>query len=294
MTFTHRALKHLPVLAALLAVVTVGQNAYAQDLLNEDVEEAVVAPQQQFMIGEENFNAWVFGNARDPNTAKSKLETQFKLQVDEIGRVAKLSDGQKKKLELAARGDMKRFFDLVEDKRRSFQLVKNDQNKFNEFYQELRPLQTKINAGLFDDDSFYAKTVKRTLDPDQNLSYDQVVRERQLYRYRTQVNLVITNLDNAVGFRAEQRRQITKIILEQTRPPKKSGQYDNYVILYQLSKLPEARLKPFFKEPQWLTFKRQLDNAQRLEQFLKTQGILPDEFPDGPKAFAADSKAKIN
>lgn len=292
MTFTHRALNHLWTLATLMAVVGVGQHAYAQDLLNEDVEEAPVVPQQQFMIGEENFNAWVFGNARDPNTAKTKLETQFKLQVDEISRVAKLSEAQKKKLELAARGDMKRFFDLVEDKRRSFQLVKNDQNKFNQFYQELRPLQTKLNAGLYDDDSFYAKTVKRTLDPDQSLSYDKVVRERQLYRYRAQVNLVVTNLDNTIGFRAEQRRQIAKIIMEQTRPPKKHGQYDNYVVLYQLSKLPEARLKPFFKEPQWLTFKRQLDGARGLEQFLTTQGILPDEFPDGPKAFAADPKAK--
>ena len=292
MTPSRRALRHLPALVAILAVTLLGQTVCAQDLLNEDVEEVPVVPQQQFMIGEENFNAWVFGNSRDPNTAKTKLETQFKLQVDEISRVAKLSDAQKKKLELAARGDMKRFFDLVEDKRRSFQLVKNDQNKFNEFYQELHPLQLKINAGLYDDDSFYAKTVKRTLDPDQCVSYDQVVRERQLYRYRAQVNLVVTNLDNTIGFRAEQRRQIAKIIMEQTRPPKKHGQYDNYVVLYQLSKLPEARLKPFFKEPQWLTFKRQLDNARGLEQFLTTQGILPDEFPDGSKAFAADPQTK--
>ena len=285
--------RRLGTIGLIFSLVGFDPVARAQDNINVDVEEAPLVLQPQFAIAEDNFNAWVFGNARDPNTARSKLESQFRLQLDEITRVTKLNEAQKKKLELAARGDVKHFFDLVEEKRRGFQLVKNDQNKFNNFYQELRPLQMKLNSGLYGEDSFYFRTLKRTLDPVQSASYEQVVRDRENYRYRSQVNQVVANLDNSVGFRADQRRQILKIILEETRPPKKQSQYDSYVLLYQLSKLPEARLKPLFKDHQWLLFKRQMENAQRIEQFLIAQGILPDEFPDGPKAFAGETKPKL-
>lgn len=279
---------------ALLASFGPARPTHAQDDINEDVVEApVVANQPQFMIAEENFNMWVYGNSRDANTARTRLETQFKLKIDELARVANLTDAQKKKLELAGRGDVKRFFDLVEEKRKGFKAVQNDQNKFNDFYQELRTVQLKLNSGLYGPDSFYAKTLKRTLDHDQAARFNQVLRDREQFHYRAQISQVVSNLDNSVGLKADQRRRLLKLIEEETRPPKKSSQYDSYVVLYQLSKLPDERIKPIFSnDGQWQSFKRQMANSRNLERFLMTQGILPDEFPEGQKAFAAEPKAK--
>lgn len=285
----------IPLLAALtlLASIALTRASRAQDDINEDVVEAAVPVQPQFMIAEENFNMWVYGNSRDAKTARTRLETQIKLQIDEVASVARLTDTQKKKLELAGKGDVKRFFDLVEDKRKGFKAVQNDQNKFNEFYQELRTIQLKLNAGLYGPDSFYAKTLNHTLDPDQTASFNQVVLERERFRYRAQIGQVVANLDNSIGLKADQRRQLLKLIAEETRPPKKSSQYDSYVVLYQLSRLPDERIKPLFaNESQWQAFKRQMTNSKNLERFLIQQGILPDEFPDGQKAFAAEPKAK--
>ena len=279
-----------PFLIALALLASSGtlRHCRAQDDINEDVVEvAIAANQPQFMIAEENYNMWVYGNSRDAKTARTRLETQFKLQVDELARVAKLTEAQKKKLEVAGRGDMKRFFDIVEEKRKGFKAVQNDQNKFNEFYQELRTVQTKMNAGLYGPESFYAKTVKRTLDPDQTNLFNQVLQERDRFRYRAQIGQVVANLDNSIGLKADQRKQLLKLITEETRPPKKSSQYDSYVVMYQLSKFPDERLKPLFSnEVQWQSFKRQMANSKNLERFLEQQGILPDLFPDDRKAFA--------
>jgi len=289
-TYSAMRLSFIDMRTCLITLGLLGmvQSASAQDDLNDDVVEAPVAAAAQpgFMIAEENFNVWVFGNSRDPQTARTRLETQIKLQIDEVARVTHLTDSQRKKLELAGKGDVKRFFDLVEEKRKGFKAVQNDQNKFNDFYQELRIIQTKMSAGLYGPESIYSRTLKRTLNPDQVASFNQVLLERDRFRYRAQISQVVTNLDNAVGLKADQRRKLVKLIEGETRPPKKPSQYDSYVVLYQLSKLPDDRIKPIFSnETQWQTFKRQMANSKNLERFLMQQGILPDEFPDGQKAF---------
>ena len=48
------------------------------------------------------------------------------MRIDAVNR---LTPGQRQKLELAGRGDIKHFFDQVEAKRREFEEVRNDLQK---------------------------------------------------------------------------------------------------------------------------------------------------------------------
>ena len=298
MLATARLLSRILTIASLLGLfgdgafaqvrqVQRGQNAPPIDDDEDMEEEAVVQPVQNFMISDDNFDMWLFGGGRNSQAARTRLESILSLEVDRLDKNCSMTDTQKKKLMLAGRGDIKRFFDKVAEKKRKFDQLKNDQNRVGEIFQEIQPLQMTFNAGIFNDGSFFAKTVKNTLNEEQTTRYAKVIRERDLFRYRARVDLVVSMLDNSVGFSAEQRKKFVLLLMEETKPPKHFGQYDTQVILLQASKLPESKIKPIFDDAQWRILSRQLTQAKSMELFLKRNGFLDD---DG----AADNKPKVN
>jgi hypothetical protein len=216
------------------------------------------------------------------------------LQVDDVGRACKLSEIQKRKLILAGKGDIKRFLDKVDEKRKKFEKVKTDQNKVNEIYQELQPLQVTLNSGLFTEGSLFSKTLKKTLEGEQATHYDQIAREKRLFRYRAKVELAVASLDQSVGFSDAQRRKLVDVILSETTAPIRYGQYDYWVVMYQAGRIPESKLRPMFDEQQWTFLKRQLDQMRGMGQWLRNAGMLPaqGEAPDFAAGFIEALKAR--
>lgn len=263
---------------ALVAAFGSGRTCWSQAVDVEVEEEADVAVQPNqavFMMTDDQFDQWVFGGPRNSRAGRNKLDSLLTLQIDDVARMCALSEDQKKKLQLAGRGDIKRFFDLVEEKRQKFQKVKQDQNKVGEIYQELVPLQVALNSGLFGDGSIYAKTIRKVLSDEDDARYQKVIEDKSRFRYRAKVELVVAQLDQSVGFRDEQRRKLVELIVSETQPPTRFGQYDYYLVMYQAGKIAEAKLKPLFEDRQWALLTRQLNQMRGMEQFLRTQGLLP-------------------
>jgi hypothetical protein len=246
-------------------------------VLEEDTEEeAVVQPGQRvWVMTDDQFDQWVFGAPRNPRGGRNKLDSLLTLHVDDVARICHLTEAQKRKLLLAGRGDIKRFFEKVDEKRKKFEKVKTDQNKIGEIYQELVPLQTFLQSGLFSQGSFYDKTLRTILSQQDQGACQARVEERNQFRYRAKIELVVTQLDQSVGFRADQRRRLIEHILSETQPPKRYGQYDYYIVLYQASKVPADKLKPLFEERQWALLQRSLNQGRGMEHFLRAQGLLP-------------------
>jgi hypothetical protein len=280
----HRLLRRLLTAATLLAIVAAGTTARAQD--DDDEEEdaqqqAVVV--NNFLMNDAQFDQWVFGNMGVANAAaaRTKLDSLLALHVDDMERTCKLTPVQKKKLLLAGHGDMKRFFDRIEDIRKKFSKNRNDQNQFAQVWQEIQPLRNSFNSGFFDaGDSIFAKAIKATLKPEQAEKHEDVVRERLLYRYWARVDLAMELLNNEVGFTDDQRGHLVKLLHEETRPPRRLGEQDYYVVLYQLSRIPEAKVKPVFEDFQWRSLKRQLDQGRGMEFFLKQNGFVGGDEPE--------------
>ena len=267
----------LPTIAFLAIVGTAGF-ARAQD--DEEVEDIPPAqPQQQFMVADENFDQWVFGGRGTSAVIRKRIDSQLILHVEEIERTCGISESQKKKLQLAGRGDIKRLFDRVEELRKKFQLVKNDQNKFNQFWQDVQPFQLVFNQGSFGPGSFFSKTLKTTLTSEQVISYQAADRDRRMFQYRSTVEAVIGMLDQIVSFRAEQRQKLVDLLVERKRLPRVFGQYNYYLVIYQMSQLPEAKLKEFVDEPQLKALNKVFNQARGYEPFLKSNGYLPEEEP---------------
>ena len=260
---------------AVLAIAGANNIARAQD--DVEVEDAPpVEPQQQFVVADENFDQWVFGGRGNAANIRKRFDSQLTLQVEELERMCGLSETQKKKLQLAGRGDIKRLFDQVEERRKKFQLVKNDQNKFNEFWQDVQPFQVVFSQGAFGPGSFFNKTLKNTLTSEQIASFQAADRERRMFQYRTTVEAVIDMLDQVVSFRAEQRQKIVNLLVERKKLPRVFGQYNYYLVLYQASQLPEANLKEFLDEPQIKALNKVFNQVRGYEPFLKSNGYLPE------------------
>jgi hypothetical protein len=280
----HRFVLRLLTTAAILAVVGGGTCARAQDD-GEEEEAPNPAPavrMHAFVMNEAQFDQWVFGNMGVANAgaARNRLDSLLTLNVDDLERTCGLNAVQKKKLLLAGRGDIKRFFDRIEEVRKRFTKNQNDQNQFAQLWQEVQPLRNAYHSGFFGDESIYAKAIKATLTPDQVEKHEEVLRDRTLYRYWARVDLAMELLNNEVGFTDDQRGQLVKLLHEETKPPRRLGENDYYVVLYQLSKIPEGRIRPVFEDVQWRFLKRQLDQGRGMEMFLKQNGFVAGDGPD--------------
>jgi hypothetical protein len=263
---------------ALVAVFGSGRRCWSQAVdveVSEEAEAAVQPNQVGFMMTDDQFDQWVFGGPRNSRAGHNKLDSLLTLQIDDVSRMCSLSEVQKKKLLLAGRGDIKRFFDLVEEKRKKFEKVKQDQNKIGEIYQELVPLQAALNSGLFGDGSLYSKTIRKVLSDEDDARYQKAIQEKNRFRYRAKVELVVAQLDQSVGFRDEQRRGLVEVIVNETEPPTRFGQYDYYLVMYQAGKIAEGKLKTLFDDRQWGLLYRQLNQMRGMEHFLLNQGLLP-------------------
>lgn len=233
---------------------------------------------QNFEIQENQFDSWIFQNFPTAAAARKKLDQMLSLQMEDVDRTCQLTESQKKKLQLAARGDIVRFFEQVEVVRKKFLLVRKDQQKFNEIWQDISPLQVKFQAGLFSDDSFYHKTLRNMLKGEQLSKYSQVDGERRKFQYRAKAELVVAMLENALPLRDEQRQKFITLIVDETKPPRSFGQQqDYYIVMWNISKIPEKTLKPLFTEAEWKVLNQQFAQVRGMEQWLKQSGALAKE-----------------
>ena len=124
-----------------------------------------------FVLNDAQFDQWVFGNMGVANAAaaRNQLDSLLTLHVEDLERTCGLTPVQKKKLLLAGRGDIKRFFDRVEE-RKKFTKNRNDQNQFQQIWQEIQPLRNSFNAGFFGEDRSSPRRSRRPSTPSRRTS----------------------------------------------------------------------------------------------------------------------------
>ncbi len=268
-------------ISAILATVLVAGNAaHAQNL--DDFHDVIVEEKAAvreadvaFEVSPRQFDQWVFGGGQSAAQGRRHLDSLLALHVESIDRVCSLTDPQRAKLELAGRGDIKRFFDEVEDVRQEFMEVRRDQQKFNPIWQKISPLQLKLNSGMFQHDSLVYKVLQRTLESEQFARYEDHSLERLRFHHRANVAMVVAMLENGIPLRDEQRQSFIKLMLDETDPPRAYGQYGYYVVLYQASELPEEEVKPIFDEGQWRALRACFRRAKAMEPTLKKIKLIP-------------------
>jgi len=84
-------------------------------------------------------------------------------------------------------------------------------------------------------------------------------------------------LESGLPLRDEQRQKLITLIVENTKPPRRFGNTDYYVILWNVSQVPKDKLQPLFDDAEWKLLSRQLDQVRGMEHWLKQSGALDTE-----------------
>jgi hypothetical protein len=198
------------------------------------------------------------------------------LRIADIDRSCGLTEAQKKKLRLAARGDFTRFFDRVDERRSEFkEASRQGPAQLRAVFLELRPLQTELNAGLLGDGSIFSKAISKTLNEEQLVRYEKALEQKRSFRYRAAVELAVVPLGSSLGLTTDQRRRFVKLLLDETRAPRNYGAREDHVVMLQAAKLPEAKLRPIFDDRQWRVLSERFAEAKQMEQAMRDNGYVP-------------------
>jgi hypothetical protein len=236
--------------------------------------QAIEIVENGFQLEENTFNQWVYGNTRTSRTPKD-AETEIAVAVDAVDRTCKLTDPQREKLRLAARGDYARFNQRVDLMREKYVDKVHNQNEIGRIHQEIQPLNVTFQAGLLGPSSLFAKSLHGILTPQQMEKYNAEQTERIRNRHDAKVRLFVAVLERRCPLTEAQRRSLIKLVLEETQPPRRSSQFDQYVVLVQVDRIPDQKLKAILDADQIRVLDKMLVQVRGLEAHLQKQGVLP-------------------
>jgi hypothetical protein len=144
-----------------------------EELADRSIKKPPADEVLMVVLRRENFDRWVFGNMQDDRSRRAWLEHQLRLRCEQASKTLDLSRPQIEKLRLAGRGDIKRFFDQVEEIRPEFDALRLDWVAGRRFLtDDLKPLWSQFQLGPFGDDSMFTKTLRKIGDDSSKARHD--------------------------------------------------------------------------------------------------------------------------
>jgi hypothetical protein len=226
--------------------------------------------QNDFVINEQMFNQWLFS----ANQGHFDPDSELTLHVEAVNRICGLNEPQKEKLRLAGRGDYSRFGRQVDDLRAKYVGKTFNQNELGTIYQKIQPLGLVYQTGLLGKDSLFSKVLANTLTKEQSTKLDEIESARRQSRYVAKVKLFVVMLEGTCPLTDKQRMALVDLIVAETEPPKRYGQFDSYVVLYQANKIADEKFEQMLDDAQLRQLRVTLRQGAGMEQFLRQQKIL--------------------
>ena len=259
----------LLLVAMMLAILGMARTAQAQDEAEPEKEQPAEA-ELQFQMTDEQFEQWIFGKDLERGTKASPISPRL---GDQSGRSdvpahagsEEEAGGRRTRRHEAALRSLSRSEGAAPSRRGDF-------NQIGPILQELQAFQQAPHAYLFGDESMLAKTLKKTLTPEQIAAHEKDV-------YRSRVEWMVSLLDKALGLKAEQHRRFVTLIVEETPPLKRYGSFDYDAVMFQASRLPQDKIKPIFDDAQLTKLLVRFGQARRMETILFGEGYLPARRP---------------
>ena len=113
------------------------------------------------MLERENFDRWFFGDRNNETGRWNHLEDRLFVKIRAAARTHMLTESQQAKLRLAGKGDIKRFFDQVDDERSSFEIDRMSLDTGKAALRRIKPLEDAYDQGPFGDASLFDKLLHR-------------------------------------------------------------------------------------------------------------------------------------
>jgi flagellar motility protein MotE (MotC chaperone) len=276
MTFIYHYLICLFV-GTMVAFVSAAEIARALD--NDEKEKKVEVnqiEQQQRAVERERANVnksnkdqlerWMASPSGTNVNVRAQLETQLRNALEKLKSDCRPTESQVKKLELAGRGDIKRFLDRLEKAARDYDDTRGESDALQMIDVEVRRAKNVMSAGLFGEDSLFFKTlVKNDL------------------RYTLSVARAVEALQGNIGLKDHQRTELLELIIRETRPPRTYGNASELAfVLFQASRISVDKLRRILNESQWREMSRWMTTYEQgagSEAVLRRNGFVFDDEP---------------
>jgi hypothetical protein len=229
-------------------------------------DEVIAVKAAHIVITAEEFDQLVLGGTAEAAKMTARCTAALAHEIETLDRVCSLSDFQKRKLQLAGRGDIKSFFDRANDLRTEYVGVPLTPQKHRQVAVEIHKLRTTNRWDLFHDESLFRKMMRKILtDTQVGLIVEWVVAEWDL-RVR------------GIDLAPENRRKLAELLRAKSQPPLAWSHYTYHVVTLQFAEL-EDDVQPLVAQAEWSVFQHQFAEARKLEPKLRELGAWPVRSP---------------
>jgi hypothetical protein len=205
----------------------------------------------------EQIRAHAFGGDGDP---REILERMVSLRIVELTLECSLTAAQVQKLQLAGKGDVKRFIDRLDDLARRLDDPAADAQVLRSVLADWNTIEMNWRTEFLGPGSLLTKMLKTTLTLQQATMRQVAVTDQRRQRYERSIAVATRSLQANLGLSDRQSARLAQLLIKETRPPRKFGNASDIpLVLFEAASLPEERLRPIFDDSQWQTLKRWLD-----------------------------------
>ncbi len=126
-------------------------------------EDAPPAP-APIIPEEDSFDDWAFGGEAGARRFREQLDGLLEKKLRGVDTLFVLTEPQRKKLQLAGKGDIRRVLELVDRARDEYARARADAGRLAELQKDLKLIELRITDGLFEDRSLFTKTLRKMFD----------------------------------------------------------------------------------------------------------------------------------
>jgi hypothetical protein len=220
------------------------------------------------------FENMIFSQDGSAEIGDHRIRAEREQTINSLNRAVRLTDAQKRKLDLAGQIDRQRFFDQVkaasQNTRVGLVWTKEDQKA-------VRKLQAKTTTGLLGPGSFFAKSIPIILNNDQLALLYQGKRSI----HRDLIKNALRDLETRLTLSEQQRESLTQIMLDEIPydPTSENGELlvsksERMMMKYRLSRFAARKLESVFDPLQWQKVRPLLEEWYHYQDYLVDRGLL--------------------
>jgi hypothetical protein len=175
----------------------------------------------QFGVEKDFFQQYIL-QGKTEKVFRAEVVARSHHTIDRVKQVCQLEPAQLDKLQLAAEGDVARFFREYERiKTELVGLKVTDAQAFQNAWPIVMPLYQRIQQRIFDESSLCQSVLKSVLNETQQKQYEAAEARRREYEFKALCKCAIAELNKSIPFTRDQREKVLEIMLS-VPPPKSS------------------------------------------------------------------------
>ena len=218
---------------------------------------------------------------------RQRMMAAARSEIVQIDRRCSLLPEQKRKLELASRGDVVLLFERLCELRQKSTARPMTPFEHSQFWVRLQDLRWAMDSGMFSETSLFHKTLRNSLTAKQLVEYRKLDRERGMKI----IEVLYSRLEDTTASQlsGDCRRKLMDLMADKARSPQSSGPYaatDTWLEAAQF----QDQLRPLMRDRQWRSFQEAIRDAQGRKQFHQKSELWP--YDDATKDESAELPEK--